>query len=129
MLKPEHFRISASQLGHTAVVADKGLLQRITECPEKDKEVTDALEKVQELGPPWLQRDIGDWQTEQGLILYQGRVYVPKNAELHCDLVHHHDSPAARHPGRYKTLELLSRNYWWHGMTKFVTKYVVTYEI
>lgn len=38
MLKPEHFRISASQRGHAAVVADKGLLRRIRECSGKDKE-------------------------------------------------------------------------------------------
>lgn len=130
MLKPEHFRISASQRGHAAVVADKGLLRRIRECSEKDKEVADALKKVQELGPPRLQRDFGDWHAEQGLILYQGRVYVPKDAELCRDLVQiHHDSPAAGHPGRYKTLELLSRNYWWPGMTKFVNEYVDTCEI
>ena len=31
-----------------------------------------------------------------------------------------HDTKAARHLGRAKTLELLSRDYWWPSMTKFV---------
>jgi len=37
----------------------------------------------------------------------------------------HHDLPSARHPGRWKTYELVSRNYWWPGMTTFVKKYVM----
>lgn len=41
----------------------------------------------------------------------------------------HHDSPAAGHPGRYKTLELLSCYCWWHDMTKSVNKYVDICEI
>jgi len=36
----------------------------------------------------------------------------------------HHDLPSAGHPGRWKTYELVSRNYWWSGMTIFVKKYV-----
>jgi len=38
----------------------------------------------------------------------------------------HHDSLEAGHPGEHKTNELLSRNYWWPGMTKYVKHYVRT---
>ena len=37
----------------------------------------------------------------------------------------HHDLPSAGHPGRWKTYELVSRNYWWPEMTIFVKKYVI----
>ena len=37
----------------------------------------------------------------------------------------HYDLPSAGHPGRWKTYELVSRNYWWPGMTIFVKKYVM----
>ena len=36
----------------------------------------------------------------------------------------HHDSPVAGHPGQWKTQELISRNYWWPGITIDVIKYV-----
>ena len=36
----------------------------------------------------------------------------------------HHDSPVAEHPGQWKTLELISRNYWWPGITQKVNDYV-----
>ena len=36
----------------------------------------------------------------------------------------HYDLPSARHLGWWKTYELVSRNYWWPGITTFVKKYV-----
>ena len=45
--------------------------------------------------------------------------------QLRCELVClHHDTPIARHPGQWKTLELVTHNYWWPGITKFVFDYV-----
>ena len=58
-----------------------------------------------------------EWSHEQDLILFRGKVYVPKDDDLRRQIVHnHHDSPVAGHPGRWKTLELVSRNYWWPGI-------------
>jgi hypothetical protein len=58
-------------------------------------------------------------------VMVDGRVYVPKDAQLRHDLLHaHHDSPVAGHPGRWKTLELVSRNYWWPGISRYVSNYV-----
>jgi transposase InsO family protein len=66
-----------------------------------------------------------DWTREDGLILYQGRVYVPRDAALREDIiVAHHDSPIAGHPGRYKTHELITRDYWWPRVTHDTRKYV-----
>ena len=125
LLKPKHFRIAATQRGHAAVVADKSMVARIKKCSERDREVAEALKKVQNLGPPRLQRDFTEWNAEQGLLLFRGCVYVPKDAELRRDIVKlHHDSLSAGHPGRAKTLELVSRNYWWPGMYVFVKNYV-----
>ena len=130
VLKPELFRLAAARKGHASVVSDRAILRRIRKCSDKDKEVADALEKVQTLGPPRLQRDFEDWNAEQGLLLFRGKVYVPKDTELRRDLVKlHHDSPAAGHPGRWKTLELVSRNYWWPGMSKFINEYVSTCDV
>jgi len=36
----------------------------------------------------------------------------------------HHNLPSARHLGQWKIYKLVSRNYWWPGMTTFVKKYV-----
>jgi hypothetical protein len=53
-------------------------------------------------------------ELENGLITFRGRVYVPIHAKLREDIIHkNHNSTFAGHPGRYKTAELITRNYWW----------------
>ena len=41
----------------------------------------------------------------------------------------HYDLPSVGHPGQQKTYELVSRNYWWPGITTFVKKYVTDCEM
>ncbi|PIL26327.1 hypothetical protein GSI_12083 [Ganoderma sinense ZZ0214-1] len=63
----------------------------------------------------------------KGLLLYRGRVYVPKDDALRAEIVRiHHDLPPAGHPGQAKTVELVTQNYWWPGMVKFIKDYVET---
>ena len=40
----------------------------------------------------------------------------------------HHDTPVGGHGGRWKTAELIARNYWWPGVTKEVGRYVDRYN-
>ena len=52
-------------------------------------------------------------------------MYVPKDHKLRIEIIKlHHDTPSAGHPGQWKTLELLTRNYWWPGITNQVKGYV-----
>ena len=62
-----------------SVVPEKALLRRIRECGEHEQEVVDALSKLDKLGPAHLQNNLVDWNSEQGLLLYRGKVYVPKD--------------------------------------------------
>jgi len=58
-------------------------------------------------------------------VLKEGKVYVPKDEELRTEVIRlHHDVPVAGHGGRWKTVELVTRNYWWPGVTRDVGKYV-----
>src|SRR5258707_7868121 len=50
-----------------------------------------------------------EWERDRGLVMYRGCVYVPRDPQLHHDIVHaHHDSVVTGHPGQWKTLELVS---------------------
>ena len=78
-------------------------------------------------GPREFGKSLQDWNYENGLLLYRGKVYIPHSVEdiLQQQIIKmHHDLPSAGHLGRWKTYELVSRNYWWPGMTMFVKKYV-----
>ena len=58
-------------------------------------------------------------------MIKEGKIYVPKDEELRVEVIQlHHDVPAAGHEGRWKTVKLVTRNYWWPGVTRDVGKYV-----
>ena len=58
-------------------------------------------------------------------MLKEGKIYVPKDEELRVEIIRlHHDVPVAGHGGRWKTVELVTRNYWWPGVTRDIGKYV-----
>jgi hypothetical protein len=64
------------------------------------------------------------WQELQDLLFFQDCIYVPKDADLCCWIVEqHHDSHISRHAGWWKTLELVSHNYWWLQMSCYISKY------
>ena len=66
-------------------------------------------------------------QSPTGRLLYQGKFYVPAYSPLRLYLIQtHHEVPVVGHPGRSKTLELLSRNYHWLKMRQDVERYVRT---
>jgi hypothetical protein len=51
-----------------------------------------------------------EWDFEgEDLLLFNGRIYVPDATDLWRRIIaQHHDSLVAGHPGRWKTLELIS---------------------
>jgi len=58
-------------------------------------------------------------------VLKEGKVYVPKDEKLRAEVIQlYHDVLAAGYGGRWKTVELVTRNYWWPGVTRDVGKYV-----
>jgi len=57
--------------------------------------------------------------------LKEGKIYIPKNIELRTEIIQlHYNVLVAKHRGRWKTIELVMRNYWWPKVTKDVGKYV-----
>ena len=65
-----------------------------------------------------------------GLIYFRNRLFVPDYAGLRRTVTHRtHASGPAGHPGRVKTVDLLGRNYWWPGMSRFVADFVAGCEL
>ena len=66
-----------------------------------------------------------DWKVEDGIVMFQERLYVPRNKRLREDIIRkHHDVPTAGHPGQKSTRELITRNYFWPQLTWDVNRYV-----
>ena len=60
-----------------------------------------------------------------GLMLKEEKVYVPKDEKLRMEVIRlHHNMPIRGHGGQWKTVELVTRNFWWPGVTREVKQYV-----
>jgi len=58
-------------------------------------------------------------------VLKEGNVYVPKNKELRVKIIWlHHNVLVVEYRERWKTTELVTRNYWWPGVTRDIEKYI-----
>ena len=102
---------------------EEEIVKKIKEARDKDKEVIKAVEKMKKAGVKILRNE--EWQIEEGLVLKEGRVYVPKDEKLRIEIIWlHHDTPIAGHGGQWKMVELVTRNYWWPGVMREVKRYV-----
>ena len=58
-------------------------------------------------------------------MLKERKVYVPKDGELRAEIIWlHHDVPVAGYGGRWKTTELVTRNYWWSEVMRDIGRYI-----
>ena len=54
-------------------------------------------------------------------MLKEGKVYILKNGELRAEIIWlYHDVLTAKYKDRWKTMELVTRNYWWPEVTRDV---------
>ncbi|KAF8701279.1 hypothetical protein RHS03_06547, partial [Rhizoctonia solani] len=101
------------------VTPEKELQRQIEAALDQDKSLEEILQFLQNesKAPPSIKQAFKDYQMEAGLLFYQGRIVVPDVGTLRTDLLCiFHNSPLAGHPGRQRTLELVSRNYYWPGI-------------
>jgi len=69
------------------------------EIVKKIKEARDKNEEVIKAGVKMLRDE--EWQIEKGLVLKEGRVYVPKDEKLRVEIIWlHHDTLIAGHGGQ-----------------------------
>ena len=71
-----------------------------------------------------------EWSEEEGLLQFRDKIYVPQNVDLRRRVVSLcHNTKVAGHPRCCKTLELVSRDYWWSQMSRYIEQYVSTYDL
>ena len=120
MVKAEWLRKAGTE---EVLIEGVDLLKKVRESKTKDDEVIKAVEEMKQVGVKML-RD-KEWREEDGLMLKEGKVYVPKDEELRMEIIWlHHDTPVGGHGGQWKMVELVTRNFWWPGITKEVKRYV-----
>jgi hypothetical protein len=131
VLSSKHFyclAATAFNLG-SAKVSAPSLEKRIKDCLNCKSSVAEGLKSLKAKRVRRLLNGLLEWEEQDGLVYYKGKLYIPNNKELCGDIVKFcHDSPAAGHPGKHSTLELVSHLYWWPQIASFVDKYILGCE-
>jgi len=104
------------------IVEEGNLRERIKTAQKGDERVVKAVEELKKAEVKMLRDE--EWEIEDSVVLKEERIYVPEG-ELRGEIIRlHRDTPVGGHGGRWKITELVTRNYWWPGVTKEVGRYV-----
>ena len=107
-----------------AAVHQDELMKEVLECLQQGKQRL-SLKTTQ----AW-HINLSDCRLDETRLLYKDRLWVPNDDLLRLTLIEaHHAGVAAGHPGREKTLELLSREYYWPKINSDVERYVQNCQI
>jgi hypothetical protein len=123
LLPEETFRINAVE--EIIIIEDKELLEEIRTETAKDKEMQETIKKLR--AGEWTDNRValGLCEEKEGILTYEGLIWVPQNDKLWLHLLHnHHDALTAGHPGWAWTLELLARKYYWPQQWQYVHRYI-----
>ena len=112
VLPPNLFKDRRQQLGHILIEGkEKDILKNIRKSENYDNEVAELARELKVKEKKVVRGE--EWKLENGLLLYGEKVYVPRDDKLRSQIITlYHDSPVVGHPGKWKILELISRNYW-----------------
>lgn len=72
-----------------------------------------------------LKIQLSQCEVKYGYLYYRDRLYVPDDDELYAELTRLcYEIPAAGHPRRARTYQMMSRDYHWPGMSAYIRRRV-----
>ena len=94
---------------------------RDLECLSRDAMLKDLINRGKELPT--------SWQYKDGFPYFKNRLYIPANDALKMKIAKGcHDSKVAGHFVMEKTIEIITRDFYWKGLTEWINDYVRSYD-
>ena len=132
LLRPELFHVRATEgvvLSGPEAPILRDIREALSATPDLEEPVAVAAKELLKVRGARSSRS-AEWHSEGGLLYFRGKIVVPRDKDLRRRILEqHHDTRVAGHAGRFKTLELVSRNYWWPQMSRHVGRYVATCDL
>jgi len=101
------------------IVEKVDLPEKVKQSRVKDNEVIKAVEEIKQAGIKMLRDE--EWREVDGIMYKERKVYVLKNKKLRVEIIWlYYDIPVEGYGGQRKMIELVTRNFWWPGVTKEV---------
>ena len=103
------------------------LLEEVRKSKVKDNKVVKVVEEIKQARVKMLRDE--EWREVDGIMYKEEKVYVPKDKKLRAEIIRlHHDMPIGGYGEQWKIVELVTRNFWWPGVTKEVKRYIEGYD-
>ncbi|QRV81614.1 Transposon Tf2-7 polyprotein [Ceratobasidium sp. AG-Ba] len=129
---PQQIMINAERFKGFKANIEIDIISMIRESISDDESLTTliASTKKKEDLPPSIRKQYDKYEWKEDLLWYKGRIVIPENKEIRLAILEmQHDNPIAGHQGQARTLELISRRYYWPAMKQQVNQFVETCEI
>jgi len=130
LLRPELIAVWALEGLHLEGL-ERDMLREIRQGNQKGEQEEPVAKAARELRqtPSKMVRSV-EWSEEDRVLQFRGKIYVPRNLDLQRWVVSLcHDTKITGHPEYWKILELVSRNYWWPQMSRYIRQYVSTCDL
>jgi len=124
LLMPDTFQIHALHNMAIPTGMDLDLKAALQEGIKADRVTGTKLTSMLTSGPRHITKGLQEWNYKDGLLLYKGLVYVPNNENLKRKVTQLFHDQVMGHPGQWKTIELITQEYWWPRITEFVKAYI-----
>jgi len=122
LVKPEQLETKRTKIVEI-IVDGVDLLEEVKKLKVKDDEVVKAVEEMKWTGVKMLRGK--EWKEVNSVMYKEGKVYISKDDKLRAEIIRlHHDIPVGGHGEQWRTVELVTRNFWWLGVIKEVKRYV-----
>ena len=102
---------------------DIALIDKISSSSSSDPLVVSALQNLSVGSPLFPRSSLSDWHFSDSLLYFKNGLYIPTTAR-HALVSSVHASPATGHGSFFCTYTLLSRDYWWPGMSSFIHRFI-----
>lgn len=110
------------------VWSDAHIIEQIKLCIDEDPTLQPILAFLKgglKKSPHDIRRRFQEYNLIDGILRFKDMIYVPNDDELRRQILRsRHDAPAAGHQGRAKTLELVTRIFYWPTIRRYVHRYV-----
>jgi len=104
------------------IIEEGNLKERIKRAQEENEKVVKVVEEIKKAGIKTLKDK--EWEIENRIVMKERKIYMLEG-ELRGKVIQlHYDTPVGGYGGRWKMTELVTRNYWWQGVTREVGRYV-----
>jgi len=122
LVKPEWLEVRKAEKVEI-IVEEVNLLEKVKQLKVKDDEVVKAVKEIKWAGVKMLRDE--EWREVDSMMYKERKVYVSKDNILRVEIIRpHHNIPVGGHGGQWKIVGLVTRNFWWPGVTKEVKQYI-----